>query len=69
MNELLTEVGKSGPWAGVAGFLLWTVIKAWDGDRRALTALLGEFKQTLEGLRSAVEHLSDRLERVERIEK
>ena len=61
MNEFLTELAKSGPWAVMAGFLLWTVIKAWTVDRAQVTQLLGEFRGTLDGLKTAVDHLAERL--------
>lgn len=56
------SLGSSGPWAVVAGFLLWKIIEAWSGDRKQLTALIGDFKATLEGLKTAVEHLTARLD-------
>jgi len=34
MDQFLIELGKSGPWALVAGFLLWHLIKAWVEDRK-----------------------------------
>ena len=61
MNEFVTELAKSGPWAGVAAFLLYTVIKAWTSDRGQVTQLLGEFRVTLDGLKMSVDHLSERL--------
>lgn len=61
MNDFVTELAKSGPWAAVAGFLLWTVIKAWTSDRAQVTELLGEFRTALDGLKSAVDHLADKL--------
>lgn len=65
-DSFLVELGKSGPWALVAGVLLWTVINAWNSDRQALTQLLTDFKSTLDGLKNAVDHLTDRLERIEK---
>lgn len=51
------ELGKSGPWALVAGFLLWTVIQAWNSDRRQVTTLLGEFKSAIEKLTVSLDHV------------
>lgn len=66
MNDIALEaLAQNGPWALVAGFLLWTVIKAWNGDREQVTKLLGDFKDALSGLQKAVEHLTDRLDRLD----
>ncbi|MBS1721410.1 MAG: hypothetical protein JSS66_00215 [Armatimonadetes bacterium] len=65
MTELLHQIGANSPWAAMAGFLLHQVIKAWNADRAVLTQLLGEFKDAINELRSAVNGLSDRIERVE----
>lgn len=53
----IIELAKSGPWAGVAGFLLWTVIKAWNKDRDQVTELLGEFRKSLDSLTHQIELL------------
>lgn len=65
MTELLQQIGANSPWAAMAGFLLHQVIKAWNADRAILTKLLGEFKDAINDLRTAVTGLSDRIERVE----
>lgn len=60
-----SALAQNGPWAIMAGFLLWTVIKAWNADRDQVTKLLGDFKDALSGLQGAVEHLTDRLDRLD----
>ena len=60
-----SSLAQNGPWAVVAGFLLWTVIKAWNADRDQVTKLLGDFKDALSGLQKAVEHLTERLDRLD----
>jgi hypothetical protein len=66
MPDLAWSVlAQNGPWAVVAGFLLWTVIKAWNSDRDQVTKLLGDFKDALSGLQKAVEHLTERLDRLD----
>jgi hypothetical protein len=66
MPDLAWSVlAQNGPWAVVAGFLLWTVIKAWNSDRDQVTKLLGDFKDALSGLQRAVEHLTERLDRLD----
>lgn len=63
MNELLAGLAGNGPWALVAGFLLWQVIKAWAADRDTLTRFLTEFRSTLESLKDAVDALRTELGR------
>jgi hypothetical protein len=62
VDALLAALSVHGPTAIMAGFLMWQVVKAWSADRSALINLLTEFRATLEGLKLAVERLSDRLE-------
>lgn len=59
MNEasFLNELGKSGPGALVAGFLLWTVIKAWNQDRAQVTQLMGSFQQSIDRLTVEIHEL------------
>lgn len=49
-----TELGKSGPWALVAGFLLYTVINAWKEDRTKVLPFFQNLHTVLTGLESAV---------------
>jgi len=58
MDELLKGLATNGPWAMVAGFLLWKVIDAWTADRKQVTTLMGEFRGTLEALKTSVDHLA-----------
>jgi len=61
LSEFLRSFGANGPWAAVAGLLLWKILGAWSEDRKQLTELITDFKTTLDGLKVAVEHLTDRL--------
>lgn len=54
METFLTELAKSGPWALVAGFLLWQVIKAWNTDRASITTFLNKMEASLGELTTAV---------------
>lgn len=58
-DTFLSELAKSGPWAVVAGFLLWTVIKAWNKDREQVTGLLGEFRTSLDKLAQEIHNLGE----------
>lgn len=58
MDAVLTRLAENGPWAMVAGFLLWQVITAWTADRRQLAELLTEFRDVIGGLERAVADLS-----------
>ena len=58
-DTVLSELAKSGPWAVVAGFLLWTVIKAWNKDREQVTGLLGEFRTSLDKLAQEIHNLGE----------
>lgn len=49
-----SELGKSGPWALVAGVLLYTVINAWKQDREKVLPFFVTLNATLIGLESAV---------------
>lgn len=70
-QTFFSELGKSGPWAGAAGFLLWTVLKAWNADRATVMQGLPQFRDSIMALKGAVEqntesqrHNRDLLERV-----
>ena len=65
-SELVTGIANNGPWALVAGFLLMQVMNAWKGDRDQLTKLLIDFKTTLDGLKGAVDNLSERLDSMDK---
>ncbi len=62
-SEFLTPLAQNGPWALVAGFLLWKVIEAWQSDRKQLTELLTGFSKTLEALAKSIEDLKDEIKR------
>lgn len=66
MNDVfMKELAQNGPWAIVAGFLLWTVIKAWTADRGMVTQLLSEFRSSIDKLSAAVTKLTERLDHIE----
>ena len=58
MDPFLVELAKSGPWALTAGFLLWKILAAWNADRTQVTQLLGDFRVTLDGVRSEIGNLA-----------
>ena len=58
MDQSLIELAKSGPWAVVAGFLLWKVIGAWNTDREQLAQLIGKVEITLNTMSSEIGNLA-----------
>lgn len=58
MDTFLTELAKSGPWAVVAGFLLWKIIQAWNSDRAQINQLISEFKVTLDSVSREIGNLA-----------
>lgn len=54
-SNALNELAKSGPWALVAGILLYTVIQAWNKDRNQVTTLLGEFRVSFIEFKASIE--------------
>lgn len=63
MDPFLTELAKSGPWALVAGLLLWRVLAAWTADRAQVTQLLGEFRLTLDRFGDKIDKLAQAIDR------
>lgn len=57
----LNDLASNGPWALMAGVLLYYIIKSWTQDRAQVTALLGEFRHALDRLTDAVESLHDKM--------
>ena len=58
MDTFLLELAKSGPWALVAGFLLWKIIGAWTSDRAQVTQLIGKVEITLNSMSSEIGNLA-----------
>lgn len=58
MDTFLLELAKSGPWAVVAGFLLWKIIQAWNSDRAQVNQLISEFKTTLDSVSHEIGNLA-----------
>jgi hypothetical protein len=56
-TELIKGLANNGPWAAVAGLLLWQVIKAWTEDRKTASILMSEFRASIDALRVNVEAL------------
>lgn len=50
-----SELGKSGPWALVAGVLLYTVINAWKQDRDKVLPFFATLNETLILFKAAVD--------------
>jgi hypothetical protein len=57
-SAFLSNLGVNGPWAAMSGFLLWQVIKAWNGDRAQLNLLITGMNATLVKLSNSVDGLS-----------
>jgi len=62
-TSIFASLAQNGPWALVAGWLLWTVIKAWSKDREIIMELLGDFRSSIDALRAAVERLGTHLDK------
>lgn len=58
MDTFLLELAKSGPWALVAGFLLWKIIQAWTSDRAQVTQLIGKVEVTLNSMAGEIGNLA-----------
>lgn len=63
--ELIKPLASNGPWAIMAGFLLSQILKAWNADRTSLVELMGQFKQSLDSLKVAVDQLRQSIEIIE----
>lgn len=46
MDTFLLELAKSGPWALVAGFLLWQIIRDKAADRETMVKFMTDFQNT-----------------------
>lgn len=57
-SDILTGLGNNGPWAAVAGILLWQLLKERAADREERTKILGEVNATLGKLSTAVDGLT-----------
>lgn len=64
METVWKSFAENGPWAMVAGFLLFQVMKAWSADRTQLNDLLTGFKDALLKLTDAVEDLRSEIRTV-----
>jgi len=62
--EGVTGLLNNSPWAIAAFFLGRTILNAWGQDRAQLTELLTNFKVTLDRIGIAVEHLTEKLEKI-----
>lgn len=62
MDSFLTELAKSGPWALVAGFLMWSLVKERQTFQSKVTDILADFKDALVTNTHAIEKLIDRLD-------
>ena len=61
MDTFLLELAKSGPWALVAGFLLWQLLRDKAADREMLTSFLTEFSKTQAKIMSEVGDIAESL--------
>ena len=46
MDTFLIELAKSGPWAVVAGFLLWQLLRDKAADRDTMIKFMTDFQGT-----------------------
>lgn len=67
-SEIFKSFATNGPWAVMAGFLLWQVMKAWEQDRKQLKEFLVELKSSLDKLTHAVEAIATWNEHMEQME-
>lgn len=65
MDSFLIELGKSGPWALVAGFLLLQVIKdkkqdrdEWKAERESWARFMKEFQTTQNAIVGEVQDIA-----------
>jgi hypothetical protein len=49
--ELVRGFSNNSPWAAMAGFLMWQIIKAWQKDREDIPKALAELTEAINGLR------------------
>lgn len=68
MDTFLTELAKSGPWALVAGFLIWMLVKERQAFQAKVLEVLDEFKSALHENTRAITKLADHLNHLERSE-
>jgi hypothetical protein len=54
VNEVLRSLAGNGPWAALAGFLLWYVLRAWEQERKEQAVVLRSIAQSVIMLQSAV---------------
>ncbi len=55
----ISELAKNGPWAAMAGLLLFYVLRGWTEDRKQVTALLGEFRTSIDSLTREIHQLGE----------
>jgi hypothetical protein len=60
-SNILPTLAANGPWAVMAGLLLYQVMKAWTADRQQVTELLGGFRSSIEKLASTLDHIADEI--------
>jgi hypothetical protein len=58
MDPVLIELAKSGPWAVVAGWLLWQAFKEKAADRETMKTFMYDFRVTLDGVRTEIGNLA-----------
>lgn len=56
--EVVKGLGQNGPWAAMAGLLLWQLLKDRSADRTLLVSLLTDFKAAIVNLESSIRELS-----------
>lgn len=61
-DPMIAALAVHGPFALVSGVLIWQVLKAWHTDRETIVSLMTEFRQSLDGVQSAIERLADQME-------
>jgi len=59
---MVQALAVHGPFALVAGVLMWQVLKAWQSDRDTIVGLMTEFRQALTGVQHALTRLADQME-------
>ena len=66
LDKFFTSLADNGPWALVAGFLIWWLIKNADKTQTLLISVLTDFRGAIDRLTTSVDKLGERMDDLER---